>query len=763
MQLPTVQTSVQIWEDCKTTSPLLGAMGAFHFIAILSMAFYFSNNNQTAQEPASFKNDEADKNSSDSTTDSKTFHEDLEVSKHDFTAFTAAARRVGNPLYVILPAVFVTWLTGLNALSSHMLRIPHLRTLWDRTYRGMAKEFGDPRWIRDFTLDARPLVLTWLCLVPPVMLSFMIFNSCRTMLAPFTARSKKSSNDSVYGLERVHLRQMVDHRNDQRVKSFYESAWFTPATLVPFILGLPMLVSMWIYYHLGVDALLGFPSRDPHFHTTFVIITLYLYSLGACLSALFFRSYFTFCWNFDSLEYEIELYQDMIKRLPIKGWFYDFMMLSARQQPIQILWKDVTAVKFSSGKLKFDASQREHPALIFLRKVTSLFENVAEKLDLHSEYLEIVGQSGQNIHIRLWELTAQEKLQVFKHLREHAPSVYLTESVQEALIGSAVLSEPKYTEIWFSVLSDGLNNYRDGELSKGQILKNGQYEVVSTLASGGQAVLYEATAEGQKVVLKEFQLTSGESIDAKIESTREFENESSILSQLSHPAIVQLLDMFYDEGRVYLVLEYVEGQSLRQKVSQEGSLKAEEILSLAKQMAEILQYLHRMTPSIVHRDFTPDNIILQPDGKLKLIDFNVAQSKKDGMVSDCAGKHAYTPPEQFGGQACPQSDLYALGATLYFLATGNDPVPITESSLPGSNEDQPWKSLTQIIERCTRLELSERIESADWLLTELKTFGDSVNDTKHDTIAEPSETDTGAVIRIEDIEKVAIELDERES
>jgi serine/threonine protein kinase len=104
-------------------------------------------------------------------------------------------------------------------------------------------------------------------------------------------------------------------------------------------------------------------------------------------------------------------------------------------------------------------------------------------------------------------------------------------------------------------------------------------------------------------------------------------------------------------------------------------------------MCDILKYLHSQEPPVVHRDFTPDNIILQPDGRLKLIDFSVAQHKKDPNSSDCGGKHSYTPPEQFRGAASPQSDRYALGATLYFLATGIYPVPISTSHLPATDSE----------------------------------------------------------------------------
>ncbi len=91
----------------------------------------------------------------------------------------------------------------------------------------------------------------------------------------------------------------------------------------------------------------------------------------------------------------------------------------------------------------------------------------------------------------------------------------------------------------------------------------------------------------------------------------------------------------------------------------------------------LLDLLH--ANSIVHRDFTPDNLILNSKGQLKLIDFNVAQQIQEGSTGTIVGKHAYVPPEQFRGKATSQSDLYAFGATMFYLLTGKDPEPISQS------------------------------------------------------------------------------------
>jgi serine/threonine-protein kinase len=249
-------------------------------------------------------------------------------------------------------------------------------------------------------------------------------------------------------------------------------------------------------------------------------------------------------------------------------------------------------------------------------------------------------------------------------------------------------------------------------------LREGRFTVTKKLISGGQANIYLGKdIDNKTVVLKEFQLIPAESLDSLIESASTFEGESTILSQLNHPGIVKLYDLFIEGSRVYLALEHIEGLTLRELARESGLLDEQTVLDLAKQMCDILNYLHSHVPSIVHRDFTPDNLIRQPDGKLKLIDFSVAQEQKSES-RNCAGKHAYTPPEQFRGEACAQSDIYALGATLYFLLTGKDPEPISTSSVKEKRTIVSDR-LNTIIERCTALDLEDRYESIAWLKTEL--------------------------------------------
>jgi serine/threonine protein kinase len=146
------------------------------------------------------------------------------------------------------------------------------------------------------------------------------------------------------------------------------------------------------------------------------------------------------------------------------------------------------------------------------------------------------------------------------------------------------------------------------------------------------------------------------------------------------------------------------------------------------QMAAILDYLHSCTPPIVHRDFTPENLIVNTSGLIKLIDFDVAlEANQLNGSNNTAGKTNYLPPEQFRGQACAQSDIYALGATMFFVITGREAEPMQRNQaktiVPEISDD-----LDQIIATCTEPELVKRYQSAAEILAELEMLNRSISD-----------------------------------
>ncbi len=636
-----------------------------------------------------------------------------------FSEFVRAAKKV-NPLYAILPALFVAWVMLLDWwIRKRLATATNLRLIWNACLAVFLTRFRDPRWLRDFTLDLRPLLLSWLCLVPTAVILMMGYCSIQAFIAYIFPRKPVCGVHEKFGQPCLILTQNIEHQA-YRADNFYSSGWFNAIVAIPYVLGIPTVITLWIYYHGGIDAQLGYPSFHKHFFNNFVVIGSYLYCLGTCITLLFFRSYFGFALNFDSREYDIEIYPDLIKKLPIKGWFFDFLMTVGREMPAQIAWSEVEKIKFATNRLDTEQTTDRNPFMMLVQKITSVYESLAERMRTAPDFICVESKTGTCINIQLWNLSYRQKLDLFHAFRSYCPAILLDEKVQKALVGSSIMKEARYTQIWFDVLTAGVQQHSDGDLQCLHKLRNGKYEVKSKIGAGGQATVYEVeTDTGDLVVLKEFRLTTDESLDAQMESAKEFENESAILSQLKHESIVKMLDIFYEGCRVYIVLERVHGKTLRQVVCEDGVMNEESILGYTRQMVDILKYLHQQEPPVVHRDFTPENIIVQPDGRLKLIDFSIAQSTAGKKVrGECAGKHSYTPPEQFAGNACPQSDIYALGATLYFLATGQDAEPITKSRLPHELATR-MPGIDNIIAHCTELDMDCRYSSVEWLLADL--------------------------------------------
>lgn len=276
-----------------------------------------------------------------------------------------------------------------------------------------------------------------------------------------------------------------------------------------------------------------------------------------------------------------------------------------------------------------------------------------------------------------------------------------------------------YTELWLQSLNSPPKRERLRPLAAGDTLQGGKYRITQLLATGGQGIAYVAHRNSSdstsidNFVIKEFMLPVYVDRKARSQAIERFENESNVLSSLSNESIVKLEDHFIEDHRAYLVLEYIKGTSLRDKVKDSEPITEKEALGLCKQMCDILTYLHGQTPCLVHRDFTPDNLILDEDGTLKLIDFNVVhQSNTNKTSATIVGKHSYMPPEQFAGRPVPQSDLYAFGATIYFLLCGEDPEAFSQSFLPSRRPDLSprW---SEVIARCTALSLTDRAGSAE--------------------------------------------------
>lgn len=317
-----------------------------------------------------------------------------------------------------------------------------------------------------------------------------------------------------------------------------------------------------------------------------------------------------------------------------------------------------------------------------------------------------------DLMLKVAAIGAGEQQALIRAIEQYAPTARIDASLLELLQTDHAAS---YTELWLQSLSSAPKRERLAPLQETQSLQSGRYRIVRQLAVGGQGTAYlavDATSRGAtaQVVLKEFVLPVYVDKEVRKQALEKFQRESQMLQELRNPRIVQLLSYFVEDHRAYLVLEHIDGVSLRTLVEEQGALCEEQVMELALQMCSILEYLHGLEPPLIHRDFTPDNLILQGDGQLKLIDFDVAR-RDAGSKTSVVGKHSFIPPEQFRGRPSVQSDLYALGATLHYLLTGDDPEPLTRSS-PFQSGALVSQAFDAVVMRATELELENRFHSA---------------------------------------------------
>ncbi len=321
--------------------------------------------------------------------------------------------------------------------------------------------------------------------------------------------------------------------------------------------------------------------------------------------------------------------------------------------------------------------------------------------------------SGGSATIILSYLTRSQAEELFGAIEKFGePSRFTSDFVkmQKAIILERIDSQ-SFTQIWGESLSPRYCSTAYEPLPTNHLLQDGRYKILMELGAGGMSAVYLAKADGVKVVLKESVLPHDIGEKQQEKARELFEREAKMLLKLKHAKIARVLDRFVEDERDYLVLEYIPGLTLNQLVKAKGKQKEKDVLAWGRQLTEILVYLHGQEPPLLHRDLTPENVIIKEDRSVVLIDFGAANEFVGQATGTMIGKQCYIAPEQLRGKASQASDLYALGATMFYLLTGEDPEALS-CSHPAGKSPTVSAAADNLVAKLTAYDCEDRPSSA---------------------------------------------------
>lgn len=250
---------------------------------------------------------------------------------------------------------------------------------------------------------------------------------------------------------------------------------------------------------------------------------------------------------------------------------------------------------------------------------------------------------------------------------------------------------------------------------------DGKYEILKLIGKGGMSEVYLAMDKNlnKQWAVKEIRKRGRDkNNDVIVQSAIA---EANMMKKLDHPCLPRIVDILDKDDVIYVIMDYIEGEPLNKVLEKYGAQPQENVIEWAEDLCGVLDYLHTQNPPIIYRDMKPANIMLQPNGTIKLIDFGIAREYKETNLEDTVslGTKGYAAPEQFGGkgQTDQRTDIYCLGVTLYHLVTGKNPCEPPYEIYPIRYWNPELSAgLENIILKCTQLNPEDRYASCAELL-----------------------------------------------
>lgn len=260
----------------------------------------------------------------------------------------------------------------------------------------------------------------------------------------------------------------------------------------------------------------------------------------------------------------------------------------------------------------------------------------------------------------------------------------------------------------------------------GLVIDN-KYEILKEIGKGGMSTVYLAMDKrlNKQWAVKEIKKVANDKNNEIV--VQSLLIEANMMKKLDHPSLPRIVDIIDSGKTIYVIMDYIEGESLDKILASSGAQAQDKVIEWAKQLCDVLRYLHSQNPPIIYRDMKPANVMLKPEGTLKLIDFGIAREFKEHNISDTVslGTKGYAAPEQFGGmgQTDARTDIYCLGVTLYHLVTGQNPSEPPYQIYPIRQWNPALSSgFEEIITRCTQLNPEDRYQSCDELMYALEHY-----------------------------------------